>query len=217
MSEQIRDQEGEQNDSITQNSQKISRLQLMDRVQLVIAVCAILISGASFYATYLQAQAESLQVKAATWPNLQFSSGNVDDETGRYLVSMQLANRGVGPANIRWFRMRWGEVQSNNINEILDACCLADQAEAEAPTSRRITTSFTENLVLGAGEELLIVKIDPEFNHEDMVAKSNRMRFELLMGACYCSLLDTCYVTNFIEDPVEVPICPDPPDDVSLL
>ena len=206
-----------QDETIAQNARRIGRLQLMDRVQLVIALCAILISGASFYATFLQAQAESLQVKAATWPYLQFDSGNVDNETGRFLVSMELANRGVGPANIRWFRMRWGDVQSNNINEILDACCTVDLAEGDPPVTRRVTTAFTENLVLGAGEEQLIVEIDPDFNHEEMVAKSDRMRFQLLMGACYCSLLDTCYVTNFIEDPVEVPLCPAPPEDVSLL
>ena len=50
-----------------------------ERLNLFLALCAI-ISAASFYATYLQANAAERQVKAATWPWLEVMTGNYDEE-----------------------------------------------------------------------------------------------------------------------------------------
>ncbi|MFC1690280.1 hypothetical protein ACFL07_11610 [Pseudomonadota bacterium] len=53
-----------------------------ERLNFIIAVCAILISGASFYATFLQANSAEQQVKAMTWPLIEFTHSNFDVETG---------------------------------------------------------------------------------------------------------------------------------------
>ncbi|MEI8643908.1 hypothetical protein P4S60_16800 [Pseudoalteromonas sp. Hal040] len=51
-----------------------------ERLNLFLALCAIIISAASFYATYLQASAAERQVKAATWPWLEVMTGNFNEE-----------------------------------------------------------------------------------------------------------------------------------------
>ena len=45
------------------------------RLNLILALCAILISAASFYATYLQADSAEKQVKAMTLPLIGSDEG----------------------------------------------------------------------------------------------------------------------------------------------
>ena len=51
------------------------------KLNLTLALCAVLISLASFYATYIQASAAEQQVKAMTLPLLQYATSNVEEVT----------------------------------------------------------------------------------------------------------------------------------------
>lgn len=69
-----------------------------EHVNSVIALCAILMSGASFYATWLQADAADKQVIAMTLPLVSFEHGNILADGKTPGIRLQLHNGGMGPA-----------------------------------------------------------------------------------------------------------------------
>ncbi|MFT5759242.1 MAG: hypothetical protein ACI9LM_003999 [Alteromonadaceae bacterium] len=71
------------------------------RLNLILALCGIVIALASFYATYLQAEAADKQVKAMTMPLIQFSHGNHDSTLNIKAIGFSLSNAGIGPALIK--------------------------------------------------------------------------------------------------------------------
>ncbi len=68
-----------------------------ERLNLILALCAILISAASFYATYLQADSAEKQVKAMTLPLIQFTSGSWDSGEKISKLTLGLKMRALAP------------------------------------------------------------------------------------------------------------------------
>ncbi len=185
-----------------------------DTLNLVIAVCAVLISGASFYATYLQAQSEEKQVKAATWPYLQISSGNYNLEDEEHRISILLENVGVGPAIVKSFTMSYEDAESSDIYEILTECCIPEgegrswlvKPESHAEVGSILTNSVT-NKILPNGSAIAIVQIKKTDTNSQFWELIDVSRWKMKGKACYCSLLDDCYRTDFVNEPVLVNSC----------
>lgn len=186
----------------TDNRATLRRLALMDKVQLVIAVSAVLISAASFYATYLQAQSEKLQVKAATWPYLEVSSGNFDVERNEERIYYKLMNSGVGPAILKSFSLGFDGEYSDNPYDIFQRCCVPEDAE-----TGYVITGGTGARILPAGGEILVFRIDRGEKNGAFYERMDKERFNLTAKACYCSLLERCYSTDFSGDIEEVEQC----------
>ncbi len=94
-----------------------------ETLNLIIAICAILISGASFYATYLQAQSAERQVQAMTLPVIQFDHGNYDSDLDLGAISFTLKNAGVGPAIVDGIDLVYKEQRFDGVNAFFRACC----------------------------------------------------------------------------------------------
>ena len=193
------------------NTPKISN----DRINLVVAACAILISLASFYVAYRQADAEERQVKAATWPYLQLSSSNYDINSGKETISLKVQNAGVGPAMMHGFSMTYKDTVSHNAYDILAACCLPEGETRKwltAPETRElagfIVTSSTGRRILPIQSDLTVVSFEKTEKNLDFWDKVNNERWRVKARACYCSLLEDCYLTDFEADPLPVKQCP---------
>jgi len=78
-----------------------------EKLNFVLAFCAVLISAASFYATYLQAEAADKQVKAMTLPLLQYGTGNYKEEDREDIIYFTINNAGVVPALIKRLRFKY--------------------------------------------------------------------------------------------------------------
>lgn len=185
-----------------------------DTLNLVIAVCAVLISAASFYATFLQAQSEEKQVKASTWPYLQFSNGNFNPETNEAEIFLKVNNVGVGPAMLKNFTMEYQGIKSQNIYDILLDCCAPEGNDRSwfAETGARekvgfIVTDVINNRILPADGELLVMSLKRTDNNGAFWDIFNDVRWQIKGEACYCSLLDDCYQTDFVSDPNPVQTC----------
>lgn len=188
-----------------------------DSINLMVAVCAVLISAASFYATYVQSTAAERQVKAETWPYLQINSGNYNIEKEELVLYWQMQNAGVGPAHVKAFQMYYNGQAVRNINNVLRLCCV-EEGETPFDENGRIKEKFS-NIVTGnpvpaiipAGEDKLVFSIPKTDTNEDLWNKLDIERFKLTATGCYCSLLDECFETDFESEPVEVDFCRLPP------
>lgn len=185
------------------------------KLNFTLAICAILISAASFYATYLQASAAEKQVKAMTLPLIQFITGNASEDSNESILAFNIHNGGVGPALIKSMRFSYQNQKYQNFNHFLQACCseeftaykkIMDQGVARDEglfTTRKIVNTILPSQESNAFYQLYLGEKSKEFWH-----KLNNERFKLDVEICYCSLLDECYITE--ENSVVKPIatCP---------
>ncbi len=190
----------ETNDAIQDKHQANSKFS-SERLNLIIAVCAILISGASFYATYLQADAANKQVKAMTLPLLQFAHGNSLGD-GNRVVNFSLKNAGIGPALIRSVEFKHQGKSFDNVFKLLNECC-SDVVEKfytqERKTNNELPqfiTSPVVNTIIPGQENLVFLKFKYQPETQALWELLNEIRFEFAFEACYCSMLDECYITN---------------------
>lgn len=183
------------------------------KLNLTLALCAILISVASFYATYLQANAAEKQVKAMTLPLLQYETSNLDDKTYKRVIQFTIANGGVGPALIKNLNFNYKNKRYKNIPQVINACCSNEYAEYRQQASVGLSqggdvTRAVVNRILPAQQEIKFYELyDGEITNK-LWQKLNDERFQLRVSGCYCSLLDECF--NMEENGIVKPIkfCP---------
>jgi len=94
-----------------------------ERLNSNIALCAIMISSASFYDTYLQAKAANKQVKVMTMPVIEFTHGNYDDQEKKENIYLSLHNAGSGPAILKSITFNYNGVRHTTYTSFLTACC----------------------------------------------------------------------------------------------
>jgi hypothetical protein len=166
----------------------------------------VAISAVSLWLAIGANQTQERLLAASTWPYIQFGTGNrLEDGTSG--ITLNLQNAGVGPTRVHWVEVRHADVPHRDAAALLAACCGA---------KGKPMTTITSNpaRVLVAGEELTFLRLD-EANADAAVWQAlNRERFKLQVRACYCSVLDDCWLfDNLRRDPAPVAQCPAIPED----
>lgn len=184
------------------------------RLNFVIGLCAIAISVASFYATYLQAQSAEQQVKAMTYPLIQFYTSNYDVQTKERALYFTLKNSGVGPAIIKNVAYSYnGDTVEDGVFGLLKACCEADMAEFRKASQNResnegqLVTSAEANIILPANEVINPLYLLHHPVNAPLWDRLNVERRKMSVTICYCSLLDQCYRAVSATQVEEVPSC----------
>jgi hypothetical protein len=185
------------------------------KLNLILAICAVLISIASFYATYLQANAAEKQVKAMTLPLLQYGTGNVDAQSHSPVIAFTINNNGVGPALIKSVNYQYNGKSSSNFFDFLNDCCSEEVKDFEGRSNQTLdlslggyVTSPTDNVILSTEGQLDFYKLYKGEVSELLWQKLNQERNNLSIELCYCSLLDDCYMTKGRGSIQQVSECP---------
>lgn len=184
-----------------------------ERLNFIIAVCAILISAASFYATYLQADAANKQVKAMTLPMIQYGHGNAMG-AGDRTINFSLKNAGVGPALIKWVAFTYQDQSYANVFQLLHDCCESvvlpfytpeKQANNDIP---QFITSPLVNTIIAGQDNHVFLQFEYAEDTQVLWELLNDIRFDFGFNACYCSMLDECYTVNEQSSIKAVASCP---------
>lgn len=181
------------------------------KLNLTLALCAVLISVASFYATYLQADAAEKQVKAMTLPLMQSTTGNFNDETKEKTIYFILENAGVGPALIKNISYIYKGEEYNTILDFMKACCDKERSIYHQKISKNGKRSYGSvsstvlNTIIPAQTKVRYFQLFHGPDSNEFWNKLDRERFEVSTKLCYCSLLDECYLTqtNGVVEPIE--------------
>lgn len=147
-------------------------------------------------------------VAANTMPYLEFSGSELDEKTGQPRLSLNLKNGGVGPALIDWLDVRF-KGRSLPPAAFFKACCVQGMV---GRFPKGVVYSNVSNTVLPAREtvELLVISAaaEPEVRQAAAAARQH-----LTARACYCSVLEECWLTDFGRGrPKRVPDCRVPAD-----
>lgn len=183
-------------------------------MEMLIAVCAVLISIASFYATYLQANAAEKQVTAMTLPLMNFLTGNVHPEETHPQITYVLANKGVGPAKIETFLLKYKNSYFSSRKDYLNACCGSEykaykeqREKNQYPAGSGMITSDADQQIIPSGEEVYYLQLPRHEVNEPLYKKLDEVRGNTSVAVCYCSLLDNCYWLTENNQITETPSC----------
>jgi hypothetical protein len=170
--------------------------------EAVIAISALFVSvvslGIGIYQGYLNAR----MVAAASWPYLTFGTSNV--QNGQSNIRFVVQNGGVGPARIETFQIFVNGKPVANANELVAACCGLDRATtAEEELRKRVPFLLSYS---GPGTVVAAGATFEPFSWpqpQDASARAEWDQFDSDRGrivtakACYCSVLDDCWETDF--------------------
>lgn len=199
-------------DPETEKKTKQANRMTGERLNFILAVCAILISAASFYATYLQATSAEKQVKAMTYPLIQFAHGNTQGGNEKN-ISFTLHNAGLGPAIIKTIQFTHDGRQFDHFFQLLNQCCEASvkaymqaQKDPEQDLPQFITSPVV-NSIVGGQDQLTFFQFKHHDSNRALWDMINRIRFEMDISVCYCSMLDECFRSSGSSEFIPIKQC----------
>lgn len=180
-------------------------------VDLILAGCAIFISIVSLVVSIHHGHtmealvaANEKQVEASTLPILRFGTGNEMDNAKA--IHFDLRNGGTGPAIVEWLRVKWNGEPTNGPGDLLDRCCGMHHKTVS------IYQSIASGNTLPASQSVTILAIRASDIDVNLYNRLNTERFQVEPEACYCSVLDECWTTDFQVRPKKVNSCEAIPD-----
>ena len=176
------------------------------RIELLIGFCVVLISVVSLFVAASANRTQERLLAASVWPNLQFATGNADRD-GNATITFDLVSRGVGPARVRWVEMTYDGHAVADSSALLDRCCAREKrASGRAVVT---TTSGIQPRVVGADEWITFFRMPRAGNAVPVWDALERGLPRIVMRACYCSVLDDCWMLDSRQaEPASVVRCP---------
>lgn len=159
---------------------------------LLVGLGVLLISAISLWVAVSANRTQERMLAASVWPSLQFGTSNISTE-GEPQIAFDLLNRGIGPARIRWAELSHDGTPVQDLSAFLKACC-GHEGESYG------FTSGLRQRVLGADEWIQLVRIPREGQPEALWQALDQARHKVRLRACYCSVLDDCWLLDSRED-----------------
>lgn len=186
-------------------------------LDVVVAISAVFISVVSLVVSVAHGRTMEKMVEqnekmvaANTMPYLLFYNGDYDIQTNQRRVSVELKNGGVGPAVIDWLELRWKGKAYDTPEDLIRACC-APEAPGKPHVRSGIGYSNVSGMVLPARDSAKLL-LDVGIQDPAVAAAFEQARTDLTARACYCSVLDQCWLTDFEQSrPRKVQDCRVPP------
>lgn len=169
----------------------------------LIGAPALLISLGVAYATFVQAEATKKMQQADAWPFISYGTSNVDEKGGR-VISLTLANNGVGPALLGPIEIRYQGKPVSDPRDLLRKCCGPDGLRGLS-----LSTSPSSDIVVPPRETINFLQIAETPENKALWNRFEKERWKLQVRSCYCSIFDECWVIEGAQaKPEAVVQCP---------
>jgi hypothetical protein len=146
------------------------------------------------------AAANARMVAASSWPFVQYGSGNLSAD-GSPEISLGIANQGVGPARIETFALLYRDKPVKSTFELLNACCIRQEADRESVSDRSdfqsgTVTAPVAGRILAAHDELTFLKLRRTERNAAVWERLNVERAQVRVQICFCSVFDECWTSS---------------------
>lgn len=175
-------------------------------LELTIAVTALITSISSIAIAVHHGQIMEKLVQANSVPYMQGGFSNVTLEGSRVL-SLDLLNRGVGPAHEQSLRVKVGERYVRSVSELIVASLGPEQA-AEMETALNPYKNRVRKRFIPGGEQQLVFSMTrtPENARDWDLLNATREKWNVEF--CYCSVFEECWqVLGKLAEPEPVDSC----------
>lgn len=175
--------------------------------EIVIGGGVLLISLVSLFVAVNANRTQERILAASVWPSLVFGTSDAAAD-GSPQVSLDLLNRGTGPARVRWAELQYRGVPMANAQALLASCCGYDGAQPI-----ELYTSSIQRRVLGADEWVQLLRMPRPAGGSALYEALPELDGNLRLRLCYCSVLDDCWLldSGADDDPTPLRACPAPP------
>jgi hypothetical protein len=198
----------ERNETLASEADKPAARRDSRLFEVVIGAGVLLISLISLFVAVSANRTQERMLAASVWPSLMFGTSSVSPE-GIPEIRLDLLNRGTGPARVRWAEVLYDGTPVHDSRSLLSHCC---GQRPESSDDDQVFTSGIQNRVLGADEWITLLRM-PRPNPSTPVWEAlSGERHKIRLRACYCSVLDDCWLLDSDrDDPESVRQCPRKP------
>jgi len=172
------------------------------RLDLVIAICALVVSSLATTASWWQSRVVAQQLSSQVWPYLAVQT--TYDGTS---VALTVSNEGLGPARVRSIVLSLDGKPRRKLTDVLDVL-----APAKRRTLRGQFTDVAPGSVIRVGGTVTLFKIGERQTRTALLRNYRRLDLDV----CYCAIIPgDCWVVtkrgrDFGDaDPQAVSACPD--------
>jgi hypothetical protein len=172
------------------------------RIDLVIAVCALLVSSMATAASVWQSRVVAQQLASQVWPYVAFQT-SFDGS----VMQLSISNEGLGPARVRWIRLL---IDGKPQHTLLAA--IKYLQPGKEPEVRGSFSDVTPGHVIRVGGSTTLARITTKPIAALIVKNYHRM----LLETCYCPIIEgNCWIARSggqdttPSDPQTVDKCPD--------
>ncbi len=195
---------GSREDRSAREGERFANLARGVRLDLVIAVCALLVSSLATAASWWQTRVIQQQLSAQVWPYF-----NVGENVSPNRFSIEFKNDGLGPAVLRSVAI---EVDGKPVGGFINMlhALLGPHLRARVRRGEELdldVTTLSSGDVLRAGEKESVLSITSKRFVPPLFDAFGRVGFR----ACYCAIVPgACWLTDsrLAEDPRPVTSCP---------
>ncbi|MAC39367.1 MAG: hypothetical protein CMH93_07555 [Oceanicaulis sp.] len=187
-------------------------------IELVVAASVVVISLASLFVAVFQGIVMDRTMKASVMPVIQVGHGNVGEDRESWVMTITVHNTGLGPADIRYFGMRWQGEPIRDTSQFLARCCAPDSV----PEDQRLGymhQAFRDGEMALVFDEVQSRFLAPQervdfiaFDRPDAETQPrghavwqalDLVRHDLRFDVCYCSVFEDCWLARFPAQPRE--------------
>ena len=165
-------------------------------IDLVIAFSAIAISVISLFVAIGHGRTEEKLVAASSWPFLTFNTEKDGLDADGWTVRLRLQNSGVGPARVKWLRMSLDGKPIRGRADLMNRCCGVPDGTADEQVRLGLVSQNPPVGILPAREAVEMLTWRSRPGHEAIQSKLDSVRHRLKTEACYCSVLDECWISD---------------------
>jgi len=178
------------------------------RLDLILAISAVFISGVSLYVAIEHGKTERDLVAANSWPFLHQTLSDPVDPDGD--MTFGYMNAGVGPAKVKSFEVLYDGAPVSSVRDLLQRCCGLSAEDAAKPI-KGLSHDVTVERVLRPGEVATIVTLNRREADPRLVSRYHDAMLHLSFRGCYCSVFDECWTTTLLgTEATPVKTCPKP-------
>lgn len=185
------------------------------------SISAVIIAVVSLYLAMQETRTQQMMLDAATLPYLQLYNNNFDEDRDQQNINFSIENSGTGSGLVEWVQMSWNGVPVKGLDQraILAACCSEELAKTPIidsmssavegrmisandsvrfismprPTVQSLAASIRSSSQGQDYQQINIYDYDALWNAYDQA----RGNFEI--SACYCSVLNRCWISRMGE------------------
>jgi hypothetical protein len=164
-------------------------------LELALAVTALITSISSIVLAIGNGQSMDKLVRANSIPYLQGGFSDITAE-GADVLTLDLLNRGVGPAHEKSLRVRVDGRYVRSVKELIAASVGPEAAGNAAPAIERISKNRVPTRFIPGGETQTVfrfAKTDENARFWDRLSKA-QSRWNV--DFCYCSVFDECWMVR---------------------
>lgn len=160
-----------------------------NKVEFLVAICALLTSAMAVYMAWDQGSVMRAQQHGSVYPVLQVD-GFVDDSGRNTSIGINLSNSGVGPALIESVEFFVNDERTERFDDYLNTL----------PTGYNVSYSAISGRALAPGATVTAISINWPNNVFDrsVIAKIQADSDDWALEICYCSVFDRCWMTSEI-------------------